>query len=126
MIYQRVYGMPKWHSKYTACCEETSMKSAFVLMILFLSGCAALLRTEPPAGMTQASAEDVAKCKYLGPVSGHTMYLDPFNTPIADAARRDAMISAKDMGATHVVWDKKGPRTTIAGTDVTAAAYTCG
>ena len=102
------------------------MKPAILLFALLLSGCAALLQGEAPAGITQASADKVAKCKYLGPVAGHSMYLNLMGNPVANAAKRDAMLAAKDIGGTHVVWNKNGSTTSISGTDVRADAYACG
>ena len=102
------------------------MKPIILLMALFLSSCAALVQGEAPAGITQAGADQVAACKYLGPVAGHNMYLNLIGNPVANAARRDAMLAAKDIGGTHIVWDNQGPTTSISGTDVTGQAYACG
>ena len=74
------------------------------------------------AAVKDATAQDVASCKFIKDVEHSTADEGKYTTAAIGAAMTAARLEAEHAGATHVVWDKVDPDTVQ---KVTGKAYQC-
>lgn len=98
--------------------------SFFASLCIFLAGCATGVgANEPTHGLTISDDREVAACKLLGDVSGVSPLYGVFAASALRDARNAALVEAKKMGATNVVWTSQN--TPYGSTSVFGKAYKC-
>jgi hypothetical protein len=94
-----------------------------VAVILGLSACATTSSERYAGNVVPSEIGAVARCHYLGSISGASGLFGFFAIKGADNVKQDLLRRADVMGATHVVWDR--PDVDYQGTSVTAKTYRC-
>jgi hypothetical protein len=94
---------------------------ALTFMLLF--GCASGTALTVPKGITIADEKMVTTCNFISDVFGSSPFYGIFANPAMNGARQAAMESAKEMGATHIIFEKVQPSRD--GTVANAKAYSC-
>jgi hypothetical protein len=89
---------------------------------LGIAGALALACGTAHAMPRDATAEDVASCKFLKDVQSSTANKGKYTTAAIGAAMTSARREAARIGATDIVWDKVDPNTVQV---VTGKAYQC-
>ncbi|RZL02135.1 MAG: hypothetical protein EOP36_08550 [Rubrivivax sp.] len=95
----------------------------YTAIVLGLAACGTM-SSERYAGPVVASEPGaMARCQYLGDISGNSGLFGFFALKGADNARQELLRRADVQGATHVVWDR--PDVGYNGTTVVAKTYRC-
>ena len=95
------------------------------LLLAVISGLAACgSMSNRYAGSVVASETGaMARCQYLGDISGNSGLSGFFALQGADSVKQDLLRRADAQGATHVVWDR--PDVDYSSTTVVAKTYRC-
>lgn len=99
------------------------MRIASLLIVLLMSGCA----TGNPvqvADIKVASPQAVAACDYRDTVHGTSSWYGMFAEKGIENARLSAFDKARQLGATHLVWEPAMPQT-FGSSNVAAKVYGC-
>lgn len=91
--------------------------------LLGLAACATTSSERYAGNVVPSEIGAMARCHYLGSISGASGLFGFFALKGADNVKQDLLRRADVMGATHVVWDR--PDVDYKGTSVTAKAYRC-
>jgi hypothetical protein len=94
-----------------------------VIATLGLAACATTSSNRYAGQVVSSEIGAMARCHYLGSISGASGLSGFFAIKGADNVKQDLLRRADVMGATHVVWER--PDVDYEGTSVTAKAYRC-
>ncbi len=97
------------------------MVLAFSISILF--GCATGTALTTTKGITIADEKMVATCNFVSDVFGSSPFYGVFSNSAMNGARQVAIDSAKEMGASHIVFEKVYASSD--GTVANAKVYSC-
>ncbi len=98
-------------------------KLMLVIAVIMVVGCARSVSTVPVAGITVTDYRGVEDYVFLENVMGVSSFYGVFQKKALNSARQVALISAKKMGATHLVFD--GAQSNNSGSSMSGNAYNC-
>ncbi|MBL4665188.1 MAG: hypothetical protein JKY23_04455 [Nitrospinaceae bacterium] len=94
------------------------------ILTIVLISCASGTALTVPQGITVADEKMVSNCDFVSDVFGSSPFYGVFANSAINGARQAAMESAKEMGATHIIFDKV--YASRDGTVANGKAYSCG
>lgn len=99
-------------------------KTLTIALAVVLSGCATGIPVQV-ADIKVASPQTVASCQYLDTVYGTSSWYGMFAEKGIENARLSAFDKARQLQASHVVWEPAMPQT-FGSSNVAAKVYRCG